>query len=87
MTVDKQILSNPELRERIVGYALDALWGMIESNSLSELDPDGLDGNEEWMDLGPQAEDLGREVSLLAELGLLGVHPEHPTWVREITEL
>jgi hypothetical protein len=87
MTVDQQVLSNPELRQRVIEYAVDSLWSMLESNSVPEEDPDGLDGDEEWMDLGTDADKVAPEVLLLAELGLLGRHPTHPEWVREIATL
>jgi hypothetical protein len=86
MTIDEQLLSNPDLRGRVVKYAIDSLWSIIESNSVTEEERRGH-GHEEWMNLGSQLERVLPEVSLLTELGLLGVHPTHPEWVREIATL
>jgi hypothetical protein len=89
-TIDEMILSDADLRRRILEIAVDAAWGIIESNSVSEYD--GAKGGTEWMDLGDLWMDLGdfradTEVELLRELGLLAVHPAHANWVREIAEL
>ena len=82
MTIDEEILSNSQLRRSVLETAVDACWSAIESSSVQELQ-DGL----EWMDLGEEKESVANEVSLLTELRLLGSHPEHSEWVREIAEL
>ncbi len=82
MTIDEQLLSQPELRRRVLEMAIDAAWSMIESSSVTE-----LENNEEWMNLCDEGDRVTDAISLLTELGLLGSHPAHPGWVREIAVL
>ncbi len=82
MTIDERLLSQPELRRRVLEMAIDAAWSMIESNSVAE-----LEDNEEWMNVCDEVDRVTPEISLLTDLGLLGSHPAHPGWLREIATL
>lgn len=92
MTIDEQLLSQPELRRRVLEMAIDAAWSMIESNSVTELENNEkwmnteLENNEEWVNFCDEGDRVTAAISLLTELGLLGSHPAHPGWVREISE-
>lgn len=75
-------MPNRPSQRRVLEFAVDACWAAIESSAIAE-----LDGAVEWMDLSDDFDNCLDEVTLLTDLGLLGVHPEHPTWVREIAKL
>lgn len=78
----QELAEKPELLRRVLETAVDAAWGFIDSGSLNK-----LEGDIEWMDLGHDFDSRAQDVDLLIDLGLLGVHPAHSTWVREIATL
>ena len=82
MTIEEKLKAKPELLRRVLESAIDNCWSAIECSSRVE-----MDGDIEWMVLGKGFDNCVDEVSLLTDLGLLGFHPEHPAWVREIATL
>lgn len=72
-----------EIMQLTTEVAVDASWVAIRSEAVW---PEGEDV--EWLDVGEEGlERVADEVKLLVALRLAEIHPEHPTWIREIAEL
>ena len=82
MTIEEEVKAKPELLRRLLELAVDACWSYIESASNNEIE-DGI----EWMDCGCDFDTRVDDIALLTEVGVLGVHPAHPRWVRKIATL
>lgn len=83
-TVDQIMIDDAEKRRHVLGVAVDALWGFIDSAGHEELDGDEITwyvlDDEAWLEVGDDA-------MLLVDLGLAEIHPNRGHWIRQIAEL
>lgn len=71
-----------EINRLALEIAVDSCWSAIECDSLPV-----VEAGVEWKDVGDDIHHLTDEFTLLTELKLAEVHPQHPEWIREVAEL